>query len=421
MTPLPHGGRLVPRRVEGEEAAALKRRAASFPSLILDAVALSDLEMFAGGGFSPLIGFMGTADYERVLAEMRLARGQLWPLPITLAVRAEEAKGLRPGQEVALRDARGRLRGIMKIGEVFPWSPVREAKAVFGTTDENHPGIKRLFTLGDRLVGGEVRVFPRSGTGPWTPYLLDPSRTRAEFARRGWRTVAGFQSPHFLHRGNEYLQKVALEMVDGLLLHPVVGATPAEDLPSDLRLRCYEVLLANYFPAARVILAAMPGAIRYAGPREAVLQAIVAKNYGCSHLIMSRDRNGGRDFPSPSAVQEIFNYFGQEELGIKLLFFDQAFYCRVCGGMATRKTCPHGPTERVELSRKMLWAMLARGEAPPAEFIRPEVAAVLLAAAAGKTRFALSDMGPPGREGERRVLKKDATLATPSGAGLRPD
>ncbi|MGQ9779117.1 MAG: sulfate adenylyltransferase [Bacillota bacterium] len=403
MTPLPHGGRLVPRRVEGEEAAELKCRAASLPSLVLDAVALSDLEMFAGGGFSPLTGFMGATDYERVLAEMRLAKGHLWPLPITLAAHVEEAKGLRPGQEAALRDARGRLRGVIKVGEVFPWSAKREAKAVFGTTDENHPGIKRLFALGDRLVGGEVWVFPRSGAGPWTPYLLDPAQTRAEFVRRGWRTIVGFQTRNPLHRAHEYLQKVALEMVDGLLLHPLVGATKEDDLPADVRLRCYEVLLANYFPAERVLLAAMPGAMRYAGPREAVLHAIIRKNYGCTHFIVGRDHAGVGDFYRPFAAQEIFNYFGQEEIGIKLLFFKRAFFCRICGGMATRKTCPHGPADHVDLSGSMVRAILARGEAPPAEFMRPEVAAVLLSALVQKKPAHVpSEVGPrePRREKE---------------------
>ena len=380
MTPFPHGGKLVPRRLEGEEAAALRRRAAGLPSLSLDPIALSDLEMFAGGGFSPLTGFMCAADYERVLEEMRLAKGHVWPIPITLAVRVEEAGGLRPGQEVALRDGRGRLRGSMVVAEIFPWSPAREAKMVFGTADEAHPGVRRLFKLGDRLAGGEVWVLPRMGAGAWVPYLLDPAQTRAEFARRGWRTVAGFQTRNPLHRGHEYIQKVVLETVDGILLHPITGAAEEDGLPADVRLRCYEVLLANYFPPERVLLSAMPGAMRHAGPREAVLHALIGKNYGCTHFILGRDHAGAGDFHRPFAAQEIFNYFGQEELGIKLLFFESAFFCRVCGGMATRKTCPHGAADRVDPSVTVVRAMLARGEAPPAEFMRPEVSAVLLAA-----------------------------------------
>ena len=379
MNPFPHGGKLVLRRLEGEEAAALRRRAADLPSLMVDAIALSDLEMFAGGGYSPLTGFMGAADYERVLEEMRLAKGHVWPIPITLAASLEEAGGIRPGREVALLDGRGRLRGSMVVTEVFPWSPAREAKAVFGTADEAYPGVRRLFKRGERLVGGEVRVLPRTGTGPWAPYLLDPAHTRAEFARRGWRTVAGFQTQSPLHRGHEYIQKVVLETVDGLLLHPYAGAAGEDDFPADVRVRCYEVLLANYFPPERILLAALPGFVRHAGPREALLQALIGKNYGCTHFIVARDPVGVK-FPRSFAAQEIFNYFGQEELGIKLLFFESAFFCRICGAMATRKTCPHGAADRIDPSMAVARAMLARGEAPPAEFMRPEVSAALLAA-----------------------------------------
>ena len=384
MNPLPHGGRLVCRRLEGPAVADGRRRAADLPGLTLDPTAAADLEMLACGAFSPLTGFMGAADYERVLKEMRLAKGHVWPIPITLAAAGNEAAAMAPGSEAALRDTRGRLRGLIGVAEVFPWSPEREAKAVFGTTSAAHPGVARLLSLGDRLVAGEVWALPRVTTGPWSAYCLSPGETRAEFARRGWRTVTGFQTRNPVHRAHEYLQKIALEITDGLLLHPLIGATKEGDIPADVRLRCYEALLAGYFPADRVLMAAMPGAMRYAGPREAILHALIRKNYGCTHFIVGRDHAGVGDFYRPFAAQEIFGLFSQTELGIKPIFFDNAFYCQVCEGMATNKTCPHEDADHINLSGTAVRAMLARGEQPPPEFTRPEVAEVLLAAYAGE-------------------------------------
>ena len=378
MTPLPHGGKLVYRRLDGAAAAAFKQESAKLPSLTLDAVNLSDLEMLAEGAFSPLTGFMGTADYERVLAEMRLAKGLIWPIPITLAAGREQTDLLGAGQKVALRDRRGELWGLLRVTEVFPWSPEREAKLVFGINLAAHPGVKRLFELGDRLIAGEVWALPRKLAGPWLVYYLGPAQTRAEFVRRGWRTITGFQTGDPIHRTHEYPQKIALEITDGLLLQPIIGAEKPDDIPADIRLRCYEVLLANYFPADRVFLAAMPGAMRCAGPREAVLRALVGKNYGCTHFIVGRDLAGIGDFYRPFAAREVFSYFGQGELGIQPLFFGHAFYCRVCAGMATKKTCPHEEAQRVNLNGSAVRAMLSLGKALPPEFTRPEVAALLL-------------------------------------------
>lgn len=384
MSLLPHGGRLVCRRLEGSAIAECRRRAAELPNLTLDPIAAADLEMIASGAFSPLTGFMGAADYERVLEEMRLAKGHIWPIPIALAASTAEAAVVAPGGEAVLRDTRGRLRGLIAVAEIFPWSPEREAKAVFGTASAAHPGVARLLSLGDRLVAGDVWALPRITTGPWSAYCLSPPETRAEFARRGWRTVTGFQTRNPVHRAHEYLQKIALEITDGLLLHPLIGATKEGDIPADVRLQCYEALLAGYFPADRVLMAAMPGAMRYAGPREAILHALIRKNYGCTHFIVGRDHAGVGDFYRPFAAQEVFGLFSQTELGIKPIFFDNAFYCHICEGMATSKTCPHEDTEHVNLSGTAVRAMLARGEQPPPEFTRPEVAEVLLAAYAGE-------------------------------------
>lgn len=235
-----------------------------------------------------------------------------------------------------------------------------------------------MFNMGEMLVAGEVWALPRVTAGPWSPYRLTPSQTRAEFARRGWRTITGFQTRNPVHRAHEYLQKIALEITDGLLLHPLIGATKQDDVPADVRLRCYQVLLAGYYPEERVVLAAMPGAMRYAGPREAVLHALIRKNYGCTHFIVGRDHAGVGDFYRPYAAQEIFEFFSRDELGIRPLFFDNAFFCRVCAGMATRKTCSHDSAHHLNLSGTAVRAMLARGEMPPPEFTRPEVAEVLL-------------------------------------------
>ncbi|MGE5529603.1 MAG: sulfate adenylyltransferase [Patescibacteria group bacterium] len=378
MIPLPHGGKLVERRLAGAAAAGVRQRAADLPWLILDQVSLSDLEMLAMGAFSPLCGFMGAADYERVLAEMHLAGGQLWPIPITLPVPAAQAECWEPGQEVILKDGCGRTRGVIRVEEVYPWSPEREARAVFGTSAKEHPGVRRLFSLADRLVGGEIRAFPKNSGGPWDRYVLAPAETRMEFALRGWQTVAGFQTRNPIHRAHEYLQKIALEITDGLFVHPLIGATKEDDVPADLRLQCYAAVLETYFPSERVFMAGMPAAMRYAGPREAILHALVRKNYGCTHFIVGRDHAGVGEFYRPFAAQEIFGYLNPDELGITPLFFDQAFYCRTCANMATKKTCPHSPDRHLTLSGTALRAMLARGETPPPEFTRPEVAAILL-------------------------------------------
>jgi sulfate adenylyltransferase len=386
MNPLPHGGKLINKRLRADAIKALKGQAPGLPSLILDPVNLADLEMLASGAYSPLTGFMGAEDYTRVLAEMRLAKGVIWPIPITLAAAQTEAISLEPGREAVLRDQHGSIRGLIKVSEVFPWSPEREARAVFDTVSPAHPGVDRLLKLPPLLVAGEIWALPFRAPGPWRPYCLEPAETRAEFARRGWRTVTGFQTRNPIHRAHEYLQKTALEVTDGLLMHPLIGITKKDDISAEVRLKCYQAVLAGYFPAERAFLSAMPGPMRYAGPREAVLHALVRKNYGCTHFIVGRGHAGVGDFYRPYAAQEIFSYFSQGELGLQLFFFDNAFYCRICQGMATAKTCPHGMSEHVNLSGTAVRVMLAGGEALPPEFTRPEVAKVLLDAERSRGR-----------------------------------
>lgn len=375
QTIAPHGGRLVDRLLQGAEADEAHRRAADLPSVHLSARQLSDLELIAVGTLSPLIGFMGQADYARVVAEMRLASGLPWSIPVVLAV--EEGDAPAEGSDVALRDLEGTLRGIMRVEETFARETRREAREVYGTEDEAHPGVAAIYAQGPLLVSGPVRVLPF--TSPWSRYLT-PTETRAAFAERGWRTVVGFQTRNPVHRAHEYIQKCALEIVDGLLLHPLVGETKSDDIPADVRMRCYEVLLDNYYPKDRVILSVLPAAMRYAGPREAIFHAIMRKNHGCTHFIVGRDHAGVGSYYGTYDAQAIFDRFARGELGITPLKFENSFYCRRCEGMASNKTCPHPVEDHVELSGTKVRSMLRAGELPPPEFSRPEVATILIEA-----------------------------------------
>jgi sulfate adenylyltransferase len=341
-------------------------------TIALDARASADLELIGSGAFNPLTGFMGSADYFRVLAEMRLADGRPWPLPITL--RVVDPKGI--SGVVDLRGSDG-VFGRLTVTEIFAASKEEEAAAAFGTADPAHPGVAHLYDQGDFLVAGSVEVVRRS-TPPFPEIAFDPADTRRVFAERGWRTIVGFQTRNPVHRAHEYIQKAALEIVDGLLLHPLVGPTKDDDIPAAVRVRSYRVLLDGYYPADRVVLAAFPAAMRYAGPREAVFHALVRKNYGCTHFIVGRDHAGVGNYYGTYDAQRIFEKFAPGELGIQPLCFEHTFYCRTCGATASPKTCPHDATARVTLSGTRVRELLRNGELPPPEFSRPEVARVLV-------------------------------------------
>lgn len=383
----PHGGKLIDRELRGEEAEEARNRAAAYPAVRLTGQAWADARCIATGVYSPLGGFMTRRDYWRVVDEMRLASGLVWSMPVVLPVDAEEAGHVRDGQFVRLEDRRGRIVGIMRVEDRFVRDASYEAQQVFRTRDEAHPGVARLYAESRVLLGGEIWLLPPSpeaeatgGEGQLARYGLTPMETRAEFGRRGWRRVVGFQTRNPVHRAHEYIQKCALETVDGMLLHPLVGETKADDVPAAVRMKSYETLLDTYFPKERVLLAAFPAAMRYAGPREAVFHALCRKNYGCSHFIVGRDHAGVGNYYGTYDAQRIFDEFRADELGIQPLFFEHAFYCRRCAAMATEATCPHGETERVTLSGTKVREMLRAGQAPPPEFTRPEVASVLMRA-----------------------------------------
>ena len=374
----PHGGVLVNRFIPDGEIDAFAEMTATLPSLVLTRRELCDLELLANGGFSPLTGFMREDDYRSTVRDMRLANGLVWSIPITLAIDEERARGIQPGSQLALRDAEGGTVGLITVEEVYRVDPVAEATDVFRTTDADHPGVAALYAQGSWRVAGPVEVARRPLPEPFTGYNLGPAETRAAFATHGWQTIVGFQTRNPVHRAHEYIQKVALETVDGLLLHPLVGETKSDDIPAEVRLRCYEPLFRPYSPADRVLLAVLPAAMRYAGPREAIHHALIRKNYGCTHFIVGRDHAGVGNYYGPYDAQEIFRAFTPDELGIQPLFFENAFYCRACGSMATAKTCPHDDTVHVTLSGTAVRRMLAAGEEPPPEFTRPEVAAILM-------------------------------------------
>jgi sulfate adenylyltransferase len=364
----PHGGTLVDRT--GERPDGVDR----LELLTLTSREVSDLDMLASGALSPLEGFMGRDDYERVVAEMRLASGVPWALPVCLAV--DEAPR---GDVVALAGEDGRLLAWLDVEGVFEYDKEREAEQCFRTTDAEHPGVARLYAQKPLYLAGRVTVFGR--VPPSHPELaLDPAESRATFAERGWRRVVGFQTRNPIHRAHEYLTKGALETVDGLLIHPLVGDTKSDDVPVGVRIECYRVLLANYYPADRVVVSAFPAAMRYAGPREAIWHAICRKNYGCSHFIVGRDHAGVGSYYGSYDAQLIFDDFQPHELDIEPMFFEHAFWCRACGQMATPKTCPHGGDDHVFLSGTKVRELLETGEKPPAEFSRPEVAEVLIEA-----------------------------------------
>ncbi|MDF5711263.1 MAG: sulfate adenylyltransferase [Nostoc sp. S4] len=373
----PHGGQLVNRIATPEQREEFLSKAEFLPRVQLDDRAVSDLEMIAIGGFSPLTGFMNQEDYDRTVTEMRLANGLVWSIPITLSVAEEIASPLEEDSLIRLDNPAGRFIGVLQLTQKYHYDKTREAINVYRTDDTNHPGVQVLYNQGAVHLAGDIWLLQREAHPQFPTYQIDPAASRQIFRENGWKTIVGFQTRNPIHRAHEYIQKCALETVDALFLHPLVGATKDDDIAADVRMRCYEILLEHYYPHDRVILAINPAAMRYAGPREAIFHALVRKNYGCTHFIVGRDHAGVGDYYGTYDAQYIFDEFEPAELGIVPMKFEHAFYCTRTKQMATTKTSPSKPEERIHLSGTKVREMLRRGELPPPEFSRPEVAAEL--------------------------------------------
>jgi sulfate adenylyltransferase len=376
----PHGGILKPLLVSDvEHAKALHDEAKSLQRINLSSMEISDLIMMASGAFSPLDGFMGQEDYQAILNDMCLSDGTIWPIPITLSISKEESHRLRVGQKISLVDPKHEeFMGVMTIKDKYFCDKKIEAQRVFGTTDQRHPGVAKLYKQDEYRIGGSVAVLSEGEYPSKYVEYARPQETRILFEERGWNKITAFQTRNPIHRSHEYLVKIALEVSDGVLIHPIVGRLKEGDIPAEVRLRCYRVLLDRYFPSERVVLKVYPMEMRYGGPREAVLHAIIRQNFGCSHLIVGRDHAGVGNYYGPFEAQEIFDQLPEGSLRIKPLKLDWTFWCYACGGMASMKTCPHEKDERLLISGTELRRMLSEGRKPPAEFSRSEVLEILI-------------------------------------------
>jgi len=376
-----HGGKLVDRLVRDGEAEDLLSRARTLPAVRLDARTGADAELIATGALSPLEGFLGSADYRSVIEKTHLANGTLFPIPITLGVPRADALKYRAGTEAALVDAAGEPVGTIAVDEVYEFDRELEAREVYKTTETKHPGVAWLFEHKDEVgIAGRITLARRTIERRFPAHHRDPAELRALIAERGWRRTVAFQTRNPIHRAHEYLLRCALEITDGLVVHPLVGETKGDDVPAATRVRCYEVLLDKYFPKDRALLSVFPFAMRYAGPREALLHAVARQNYGFSHFIVGRDHAGVGNYYGTYDAQRIFDTLEPGELKIQTLFFEHSFWCRGCGAVASVKTCPHPEDQRLVLSGTRVRELLTKGDAPPAEYSRPEVAAILIEA-----------------------------------------
>ena len=368
----PHGGPLVDRMVPHPEELD-----ATLTTITLSRRSQSDLEMIATGACSPLTGFMSQQDYSSVVEEMRLANGSVWSIPITLPISAEQVSNLKGVEEATLSTESDGVIGKIQISDIYKPDKGREAEKVYLATDDKHPGVAALLSGGKYYVAGDIEVYQLPEHKHFGEYRMSPRQLRAVIEEKGWKSVVAFQTRNPIHRAHEYITKCALEMVDGLIIHPIMGETKSDDIPADVRMACYEAIIEHYYPHRHTILSVYPASMRYAGPRETIFHALTRKNYGCTHFIVGRDHAGVGSYYGTYDAQKIFENFNREELGIEPMFFEHAFYCKRTNSMATTKTSRAMDHEKVFLSGTKVREMLIAGVDLPEEFTRPEVSDIL--------------------------------------------
>jgi sulfate adenylyltransferase len=371
----PHGGKLVERVLHGPAKAAVLAKAASMPKLRLDSELVSDVENICLGVYSPLEGFLGHEDFQHVLNHRRLRSDLPWTIPIVLAVPRDEAARHKKGQEILLVNESDRPVAVLHLTETFTFDKGEAAEKTFGTRDAAHPGVAKVMAMGEVLLAGPVDLIDCVPT-PYDRYKLSPKETRVLFKEKGWRTVVGFQTRNTPHNGHEYLQKAALTFTDGIFINPVIGRKKKGDFKDEVILASYEELIKHYYLKQRAVMAILQMEMRYAGPREAIHHAIIRKNFGCTHIIIGRDHAGVGKFYAPFAAQDVFDDF--PDLGIVPLFFRAFYYCKRCQSVVNEKICPHPDSDQVQYSGTKIRDMLVRGEVPPPELMRPEVAKVIM-------------------------------------------
>jgi len=374
MTPRPHGGKLVSRSLEPIELEKVVAQQEEYPSIEVNEEGVRDIENIASGVFSPLEGFLGEEEFQNILYEKRLSNGLPWTIPIVLDVPGERLKCLKEGEELLLKKE-GEPKAVLHLDEIYPNDKRLFMENVFGTNDPLHPGVAKVYNMGDHLLGGRIDLIKET-LNPYQRYALKPKETRCLFEEKGWKTIVGFQTRNVPHLGHEYIQKTALTFVDGLFINPVIGRKKKGDFKDEVILETYDVLLENYYPRDKVIIGIFQTEMRYAGPREAIFHAIVRKNFGCTHFIVGRDHAGVGSYYYPYAAQEIFSEF--PDLGITPMFFKSFYYCKKCEAQTNEKVCPHDEHQRINFSGTKMRELIEKGEMLPKDSMRPEVSAVIL-------------------------------------------
>jgi sulfate adenylyltransferase len=374
--PPPHGGVLVNRVLSGSSLERAKNDSKEMMSVTVDRDLVSDIENIADGIFSPLEGFMLQHDFADVLKRGRISNGVAWTVPIVLDVDEQTSKKMKDSRDVAIKDESGRIFAIMHVEDTYDFDKKEMAKAVYQTEDAKHPGVAKTMAMQDVLVGGRIDLIDRINSDELRKHRLSPARTRDEFRKRGWKSVVGFQTRNIPHLAHEMLQKAALNLFDGLFVNPLIGRKKSGDFKDEVIIKAYESLIDGYYPKQSVMFVTLHTEMRYAGPKEAILHAIMRKNFGCSHFIVGRDHAGVGNYYYPFAAQEIFKDY--PEIGIQPVFFPAFFYCKICMSTVSEKTCPHDAQHRLELSGTSLRKMVSSGERPSELLMRPEIADLIL-------------------------------------------